>query len=133
MKYMLDTNICIYIMKQKFDQVNKNFEAHKIDDVCISSITQAELEYGVSKSKFPVKNRISLEIFLSKIKILSFTSDAAKEYGKIRAALEKQGLPIGMNDLLIAAHAKALNLILVTNNEREFKRIENLSVENWVQ
>jgi len=130
---MLDTNICIYIIKNKPDSVLKKFETLTSFDVCISSIVLAELEYGAFKSKNPEKNFAAIDEFLSGVTIFSFNKYAAKEYGDIRAALEKQGLPIGMNDLLIAAHAKALNLILVTNNEREFKRIENLSVENWVQ
>lgn len=132
MKYMLDTNICIYIIKKKPLQTLKNFVAHSREELCISSITLAELEFGACKSSNPTKNKLALIIFLSGIKILPFDEKAATEYGDIRAQLERRGTPIGANDLLIAAHARSLNLILVTNNLKEFERVDNLQIENWI-
>lgn len=131
MKYMLDTNICIYIIKKKPEWIAEKFSECKVGDVCISSITLAELEYGVCKSSSPIKNKLALMVFLSGIEIVSFDSRAAIEYGNIRADLEKKGTPIGANDLLIASHARALDLTLVTNNVKEFNRVEGLKIENW--
>ena len=132
MKYMLDTNICIYAIKHKPETVIKRFLAHDPDEMCISSITYAELMYGVEKSQAVDKNRIAMSLFLSPITILKFSDRAAEEYGQIRAELERKGTPIGPMDMLIAAHAKAEKLILVTNNVREFERVQNLKIENWV-
>ncbi len=101
-------------------------------DLCISVITMAELEYGACKSSRPENNRAALLEFLSEIQVVPFSLEAAREYGVIRSSLEKQGTLIGGNDMLIAAHAKSLNLILVTNNQREFERINGLKLENWV-
>ena len=131
MKYMLDTNICIYIIKAKPKKVLDKFQTLGMGDVCISSITLAELQYGVEKSKYKERNKLALAAFLSSIEILPFSDNAAAEYGKIRANLEKQGNIIGAYDLMIGAHALSENITLVTNNTREFKRIENLSLENW--
>ncbi len=132
MKYMLDTNICIYAIKHKPETVIKRFLAHDPDEMCISSITYAELMYGVEKSQAVDKNRIAMSLFLSPITILKFSDRAAEEYGQIRAELERKGTPIGPMDMLIAAHAKAEKLILVTNNVRKFERVQNLKIENWV-
>ena len=132
MKYMLDTNICVYIIKKNPPQVFEKFATYSRDDICISSITLAELEFGVCKSNNPTKNKLALMIFLAEIKILPFDEEAATEYGDIRASLERRGTPIGANDLLIAAHARSLQLTLVTNNVREFERVDNLRVENWI-
>ena len=131
MKYLLDTNMIIYAKNQRSNEVLKKFYEHSPADFGISAITLAELEYGVYKSARPKQNQISLAVFLSEIKVLPFSDAEAVEYGKIRANLERKGLPIGGNDLLIAAHAKANNLILITNNVREFERVEGLRVENW--
>ena len=131
MKYMLDTNICIYAIKHKPETVIKRFLAHNPDEMCISAITYGELMHGVEKSQSTEKNRIALALFLSPITILEFGAEAAEEYGRIGADLEKKGTPIGSMDLLIAAHAKAEQLIIVTNNTREFKRVEGLPVEDW--
>lgn len=128
---MLDTNICIYAIKHKPEIVIKRFLAHNPDEMCISAITYGELMHGVEKSQSTEKNRIALALFLSPITILEFGAEAAEEYGRIRADLEKKGTPIGSMDLLIAAHAKAERLIIVTNNTREFKRVEGLPVEDW--
>ena len=131
MKYMLDTNICIYAIKHKPEIVIKRFLAHNPDEMCISAITYGEHMHGVEKSQSTEKNRIALALFLSPITILEFGAEAAEEYGRIRAELGKKGTPIGSMDLLIAAHAKAEQLIIVTNNTREFKRVEGLPVEDW--
>ena len=131
MKYMLDTNICIYVIKEKPESVIRKFLKNNPEEMCISSITYAELLYGVEKSKAIQKNRIALSLFLSPIKILEFNDYAAQEYGQIRADLEQKGMPIGSMDMLIAGHAKAEDLILVTNNTKEFQRGAGLKLENW--
>lgn len=131
MKYMLDTNICIYTIKRKPENVIKNFIKHDPSELCISAITYAELMHGVEKSASPEKNRLALTMFLSPLTVLDFDGLAAEEYGRIRADLEKSGTPIGPMDMLIAGHAIAEGLILVTNNTREFLRVENLIVEDW--
>ena len=131
MKYMLDTNICIYVIKEKPESVIRKFLKNNPEEMCISSITYAELLYGVEKSKAIQKNRIALSLFLSPIKILEFNDYAAQEYGQIRADLEQKGMPIGSMDMLIAGHVKAEDLILVTNNTKEFQRVAGLKLENW--
>ena len=128
---MLDTNICIFTIKQKSPEIIKNFLKHDPDEFCISSVTYAELMYGVEKSAAAERNKAALSLFLSPIRILDFDARAAEEYGRIIASLECKGMPIGPMDMLIAAHAKAENLILVTNNTREFNRVEALEVEDW--
>ena len=131
---MLDTNICIYLMKRKYESVSEKFneEIQNQREVYISSITLAELEHGVQKSDCPEKNQLALLQFLAGVTILYFDDSAAIEYGKIRAYLEKRGTPIGIMDMLIAAHARVNGLTLVTNNTREFERVPNLDLENWV-
>lgn len=131
MKYMLDTNICIYTIKRKPNSVIQRFLAHDPEELCISAITYAELMHGVEKSQAAEKNRLALALFLSPITVLDFDSSAAEEYGRIRAELERRGTPISSMDMLIAGHAKSRNLTLVTNNVREFIRVEGLEVENW--
>ena len=132
MKYLLDTNVCIYIIKKKPSQVFEKLGTLQINDIGISAITLAELEYGISKSTFPEKNKIALIKFLAPLEILPFTEKAAEIYGKIRSYLEKTGSIIGTLDFFIGAHAKSENLVLVTNNVTEFSRIPNLKIENWV-
>ena len=132
MKYLLDTNICIYVIKQKPLSVLKKFSKVKEGSIAISSATVAELYYGIFKSAKPNENTIALEQFLAPLVILNFNKDDSFEYGKIRAELEKKGKMIGAMDLLIASQAVNRNLILVTNNQKEFQRIENLTIENWV-
>jgi tRNA(fMet)-specific endonuclease VapC len=133
MRYMLDTNICIYIIKKKPANVLDRLKRLDIGDICISVITLAELVYGVEKSQNREKNQIALAAFLAPIEILPFSDRAAVKYGEIRAFLEKTGQTIGAYDLLIAAHALSENLTLVTNNVSEFGRIPDLSIENWVE
>ena len=133
MKYMLDTNICIYTIKYKPPEVIKAFLCHEPDDMCISSITYGELMHGVEKSQAVERNRAAITLFLSAISILPFDSDAAEEYGAVRADLERNGTPIGPMDMLIAGHARSRGLILVTNNTREFFRVNELEVEDWTK
>ena len=130
---MLDTNICIYIIKRKPVNVFEKFKSLSIGTVGISSITLAELQYGIMKSSDPKKNQEALDKFLTPLEILDFDYYATFEYGKIRAELEKRGTPIGPLDTLIASHAMSLKLTLVTNNVKEFERIPDLKIENWVQ
>ena len=132
MMYMLDTNIIAYAKNRRPITVLQRLLSHDPEEICISSITLAELEYGVCHSSDPARNRMALMAFLSAIQVLPFDSDAAREYGIIRQELSAQGTPIGANDLLIAAHAKARGYVLVTNNVREFQRVKGLTVENWV-
>lgn len=132
MRVMLDTNICIYIIKQQPKSVLERFTTFPVGDLGISVITLAELEYGVSKSSQPARNREALEQFVSPLQIATFDRRATIVYGKIRALLEKRGYPIGSMDLLIAAHALSLDARLATNNVKEFKRVSGLRVENWV-
>ncbi|MDE5771941.1 MAG: type II toxin-antitoxin system VapC family toxin [Ruminococcus sp.] len=130
MKYLLDTNMCIYAQKKTpnvLAKMQENF--HK--GLVISSITLAEREYGVQASANPEKNTVALLKFLAAVDILPFESTAASEYGKIRADLRKKGTPIGNMDMLIAAHAKSENLIVVTHNTREFERVDGLLLEDW--
>ncbi|MBO8469269.1 MAG: type II toxin-antitoxin system VapC family toxin, partial [Spirochaetes bacterium] len=127
----LDTNICIFAIRNSNDNVLKKFREHLEDELYISSITLAELMYGVEKSRKPEQNRNALLQFLTLIDIKEFSEKAAIEYGKIRAFLENQGTPIGPLDTLIAAHAVSENMILVTHNTKEFLRIPDLTVENW--
>ena len=129
--YLLDTNILIFAMKQKLPQVVQRMLECKSADICISSITYGELCCGIEKSHAIEKNRLALTLILSSIQIMPFDSKAAEEYGRIRAYLEKRGLPIGPMDELIAAHAKSLGHVLVTNNVKEFQRVPNLMVEDW--
>lgn len=132
MKVMLDTNICIYIIKQKPEAVLARFRAFQVGDIGISTITLAELQYGAMKSARPKQNRESLKQFVAPLDVASFDNAASEAYGDIRVALEKSGRPIGAMDLLIAAHALSLDARLATNNEREFKRVRGLRAENWI-
>ncbi len=133
MKYLLDTNICIYIIKRKPEKVLKSFNIHKPGEVAISNITVAELNFGIAKSSKPDENTIALREFLQPLVVLDYVQSDADAYGKIRAELEKKGLPIGAMDLLIASQAVSRDLILVTNNESEFKRIKGIRIENWAK
>ena len=130
-KYMLDTNICIYIIKQKPKKVIERFRQAQVSEIGISSITLSELEYGVMKSAKPEQNKLALAQFIAPIEISAYDDVAAEHYGVIRAHLERQGTPIGSLDMLIAAHALSQNSVLITNNESEFKKVSNLKIENW--
>ena len=129
MTYMLDTNICIYVMKKKPENVLRRFREEMDGGICISSITLAELEYGMKHSSDPVKNEQALLRFLAPLSVLPFGAAAASEYGEIRAYLQSRG-PL---DMLIAAHARVEGMTLVTNNMREFERVPELDLENWAE
>lgn len=131
MKIMLDTNICIYIIKRQPAAVLKRFLEYQIGDIGISSITLSELRYGVAKSTHREKNTKALDEFIIPLEVVSFDEAAAHVYGDIRAALEKAGTPIGAMDMLIAAHALSMGIPLVTNNTREFVRIPALNSIDW--
>ena len=132
MLYVLDTNICIYIMKQQPPRVRERLHTIPVGEVGISSMVLAELWYGIRKSAQRERNTQALNDFLAFCEVLDWPGDAAPLYGDIRTELERQGRPIGGNDLLIAAHARYIGATLVTNNDREFRRVAGLSVENWV-
>jgi tRNA(fMet)-specific endonuclease VapC len=129
---LLDTNTCIYLIKKRPPEVLNRFEEYAVGDIGISSITAAELHFGAQKSQRPETNLRALEQFLLPLAVVPFGGEAVAAYGRIRAHLEKRGTPIGSLDTLIAAHALGLDLTLVTNNLREFERVPDLGVENWV-
>ncbi|MDA0739483.1 MAG: type II toxin-antitoxin system VapC family toxin [Nitrospirae bacterium] len=131
MKIMLDTNICIYIIKQQPQSVLEIFTSFVVGDIGISVMTLAELEFGVSKSLHQKRNRQALEQFIEPLEVATFDDKAARVYGELRTKLEAKGQLVGSMDLLIAAHALSLGVRIATNNEREFKRVPGLRVENW--
>ena len=133
MTYMLDTNICIYTIKRKPEKVLLRFQEELSGGMCISTITLAELEYGIRRSANPAKNERALIRFLAPLSVLPFDPAASAEYGEIRAYLQRQGTPIGPLDMLIAGHARSEGAVLVTNNVREFERVPGLAVENWAE
>ena len=132
MKYMLDTNICIYAIKKKPESVLKRLRSELDSGICISSVTLAELRFGVEKSLYPERNTVAISQFLVPLNVLPFDDTAAVEYGRICAFLQRKGTPIGTMDMLIAAHAKTVGIPLVTNNTKEFERVPDLLLENWV-
>jgi tRNA(fMet)-specific endonuclease VapC len=129
---MLDTNICVELIRGRAARVFDRLRQHRVDAVAISSITLAELQYGVSKSARSARNAVLLAKFCAPLAIVPFDNQAAESYGSVRVSLEQTGKPIGPLDTLIAAHAMALDMTLVTNNEREFRRVVGLRVENWL-
>lgn len=131
-QYLLDTNICIYIINKRPESVYKKFKKVKLENISISSITDFELRYGVEKSQRSEKNFQILEDFLSYLNIVAFDSSASMIAASIRNRLENKGEMIGPYDILIASQAIAKDLVLVTNNEKEFKRIKELKIENWL-
>ena len=132
MKLLLDTNICIFIIKQRPVTVLNRFLEYQVGDIGISSITLAELRYGVAKSTHREKNAKALDEFVIPLEVVSYDESAAHVYGDIRAALEKAGTPIGSMDMLIAAHAVSLGIPLVTNNTREFIQVPSLNIIDWI-
>jgi tRNA(fMet)-specific endonuclease VapC len=133
MQYMLDTNICIYIIKRKPQAIIERFLQTEISQIGISSITLSELLFGVSKSSKPDQNKIALAQFIAPLEIMPYDDQAAHCYGDLRAYLEREGKPIGSLDMLIAAHALSINSTIVTNNEKEFIRVPNLRIANWAK
>jgi len=130
-KYLLDTDICIYLIKNKSPELIEKVTEKDPGEIGISAITLAELRLGIAKSKNSEKNSIALEKMLRPIEILPFDENAAFAYGEVRKELEKAGTPIGPMDCLIASHAFSIDATVVTNNEREFKRVKKLKTENW--
>jgi len=131
-RYLLDTNICIYIAKHNPPAVRERFECHAASELAMSVVTLGELRHGAEKSQLREKALATIAKLATRIQVVPLTVVTGEHYGQIRAALEAGGQPIGNNDLWIAAHARAERWILVTNNEREFMRVEELAVENWV-
>lgn len=132
-RYLLDTNICIYIAKHNPPAVRARFARHTADELAMSVVTLGELRHGAEKSQARERALAALNRLEAAIQVVALTEIAGQHYGQIRAALERAGQPIGNNDLWIAAHARAQGWILVTNNEREFSRVEGLAVENWTR
>ena len=131
MRYMLDTNVCIYLIKNRSDTLLNRMRGFRTAELGVSVVTVAELQYGVAKSQQQERNQAALEVFLLPLDIAPLSLDATVVYGEIRADLEREGRPIGPLDTLIAAHALSLDVPLVTNNTREFARVEGLRVEDW--
>ena len=131
--YMLDTNMCIYLVKRRPPEVLDRFERIEVGEIGISTITLSELEFGASKSSRPERNRAALIQFTASLEVLSYDDAAAARYGPLRAELEARGTPIGSLDMLIAAHALSIGCTLVTNNLSEFGRVPDLKAENWVE
>ncbi|MDR1149033.1 MAG: type II toxin-antitoxin system VapC family toxin [Spirochaetaceae bacterium] len=130
--YLLDTNICIYIVNKHPTEIVNRLEKYQPSEIKISSITVAEMEYGASKSKYREKNREALKKFLSPFEIINFDSMDAEIYGIIRSELEQDGNIIGPYDMQLAAQALRTDYVFVTNNIREFKKIKRLKIENWI-
>lgn len=132
LRYMLDTNICIYVVKNRPAEVRTTFNQHA-HHLCISSVTLAELLYGAEKSAQPAQNLMVVESFTARLDVLPFDDKSAAHFGQIRAFLEREGRVIGAYDLMIAGHARSQGLTLVTNNVDEFRRVPGLLLENWVR
>jgi len=133
MRYLLDTNICIYLIKRRPSGVLERFRQHSPQDVAISTITLFELQYGVEKSQYRQRSEDALAKFLLPLNLINLDYSSAIEAAAIRAQLEKKGAPIGPYDLLIAGLARSQGIILVTNNTKEFERVDGLHLENWVE
>jgi tRNA(fMet)-specific endonuclease VapC len=131
--WLLDTNVCIHIIRRQPQAVLRRFENYGIGEIGVSSVTVAELRYGAEKSSRPGQNLEALGRFLLPLEVLAFGGEAAAAYGRVRAALERAGTPIGPLDTLIAAHAVSVSVTLVTNNTREFHRVRGLEVEDWTE
>lgn len=131
LKYMLDTDIVIYTIKNKPAHMRDTFKRHS-GLLCISAVTFGELVYGAEKSEQSLRNLADIEGLAARLTVLPFDDNAATQFGQLRAELAKKGKPIGPYDLMIAGHARALGLTLVTNNTREFKRVPGLRIENWI-
>lgn len=131
MKYMLDTNVLVKLIREMPENIRENLVKHTSNEVCVSSITVAELMHGAEKSKKPDENKVLIALALSSFNIVDFNSNAAKEYGVIRSDLEKNGNLIGTMDMLIAGHARSLDVTLITHNTKDFCRVKNLEIEDW--
>jgi len=133
MHYLLDTNICIYLIKKRPLAVLERFSKYSPKDVAISTITLFELQYGIEKSQYRQRSKDALAKFLLPLNLINLDRSSAVEAAIIRAQLEKKGMPIGPYDLLIAGLARSMDMILVTNNTKEFERIDGLHLENWIE
>jgi tRNA(fMet)-specific endonuclease VapC len=133
LKFLLDTNICVFLIRNKGMRVHEHIRGHRVGEIGISAITECELRFGADKSSAPEKNHLMLDRFFLTLPVLAFDSGCTREYGRIRAFLEKKGTPIGSLDMLIAAHALGMGLTLVTNNTREFSRVPSLRFEDWTK
>jgi len=131
-RYMLDTDICSYVMRRSRDALLQRLSKVPVEDVCMSVITKSELLFGVEVSPKRRQDEAAVTAFLRYVEVLDFPDEASTHYARIRADLQARGAMIGGNDLLIAAHARSQNLTLITNNTREFRRVRNLSIENWI-
>lgn len=131
-RYMLDTDMCSYIIKEHPESVRQRFQALAMEQLCVSVITYAELMYGVERSSSRRVNRPIIEDFVRYLDVLNWGTEAADEYGLIRAELEDAGTPIGAMDMMIAAHAKSIKAVLVTNNQKHFTKVKGLKIENWI-
>jgi tRNA(fMet)-specific endonuclease VapC len=132
-KFMLDTDICSYIMREKPIQVLERFDLYEMEQFCISVVSYAEFIYGIQKSSHPEKHKQLVENFILHVDIIPWNRSAAEQYGQIRKELENRGQAVGNMDMMIAAHARSLGMTLVTNNERHFSRIAGLTIENWTK
>lgn len=131
LRYMLDTDICSYVMKRSHDALLRRLQKVPVSDVCVSVVTKSELLYGVEVSPRRQQDEAALHAFLNYVEVLNFPDDASSHYAQIRAQLKKSGKMIGANDLFIAAHARSLGLTLVTHNTQEFRRVSRLAIEDW--
>jgi len=133
MSYLLDTNICVLLIRQTSQRVIARLTQHAFNEIAVSALTVAELQYGVAKSAQPAQNQQALDYFLLPFTLLTFDEGVAPMYGEIRVFLERQGTPIGAIDMLLAAQALSQKRVFVTNNTREFARVPGLIVEDWTQ
>jgi len=133
MGFMLDTSACVDLIRNQDARILRRMKRRRPDELCVSSVTLSELEYGAAKSANPEKNRLALAEFMTPLDVLPYDDTVAPVYGRVRAALEKGGTPIGPLDTMIAAHALSLDLTVVTDNEREFRRVSGLKVQNWAK
>ena len=131
LRYMLDTDICSYVMKRSHDPLLRRLQRVPVSDVCVSVVTKSELLYGVEVSPRRQQDEAALNAFLNYVEVLDFPDSASSHYAQIRAQLKKSGKIIGANDLFIAAHARGLGLTLVTHNTQEFRRVQRLTIEDW--
>jgi tRNA(fMet)-specific endonuclease VapC len=130
-RYLLDTNVCVDFLNRRFPSVTERIRSSPPEDLCVSSVVVAELRYGADRSQKAAENHDRLDVLTAEVQCLDFDLAAASVYGRIRAALEAQGTPVGPYDMMIAAHAVSQGLVLVTDNEREFQRVFGLRIENW--
>lgn len=133
MRFMLDTTTCVDLIRRRRERIVRRMQRLPPDDLCVSSVTLSELEYGAAKSANPGKNRFALAEFMTPLHVAPYDDAVAPVYGRVRAELERAGTPIGPLDTMIAAHALSLGLTVVTDNEREFRRVSGLKVQNWAE